>query len=113
MKAERVIFLPGKKLLAAISSGSAVSVYDLWRPRKAPTMFQAHSAGVRDVAGLEQDLLVSVGGAGKLFSWRPSTGDLVGQWAHSAGESLDSVMKVDARKVLIEDCSVNLIVLTH
>lgn len=94
---------------------SVCRVYNLDTTGEPRTTFEEHCTSANDVSQVEEDLVVSVGSCGLLFSWRPTTGELVEEWRHDEWKmvTLTSVTKLVNDKVLVGDNTGNLIVMTH
>lgn len=88
----KVIFLPEEKLVLVACDDRAVRIYDIDNASEPRASFTHHKRGVHDVVQLDSDLVASVGEDIKLFSWCPTSAQLVGQWKHNS--SLYSVAKL-------------------
>lgn len=74
-------------------------------------IFDKHDDVVTGLVKLREDLVISTSRDGRLFSWQPSTGRKVGEWAHSCG--LESLDRLDRSKLIAGDSDKNVVLLKH
>lgn len=73
----RVLALPTEALIATACSDHAVRVYNVMKPRAPPQVLEMHTGEVFDLAALGGDVVVSVGGDGRIVTWSARAGKML------------------------------------
>lgn len=106
-----VIFLHEENLVFAASRDKVVRVYHLDTDGEPHVTFAHHIDNLKDVLQLDRDLVSSIGRDKQLFSWRPTSAQLVDRWEHT--KFLWSIAKLDDSGVSLGDVDGTIIVLKH
>lgn len=114
-KVETLVFIREKKLTVTACRDGSILVSKGGDIR---ATFDEHNDLVTGLVKLSDDLVLSISRDGHLFSWRPSTGNLVGKWSHVMETSqrscrLECLCALDQSKLIIGDSEKNLLLLQY